>query len=255
MGKGVDKFTAAKRMIQEALLIGGREYAQPLKDGSPPIVSQHFTAGNQSRYSWAPLSPAYAAAKASGLVSHRGATYHLSSSELSGLHALKGKLAKARRGMGRYKGENEHGERGDAKAFAKAQAHEDRETVKAHLDKVIGNRSGTRRDKGASGGSGGNLPLLVLTGALREAVIAGGAQVTASMSSGGIRIVFVDLPAYAQYHQEGTPRMPKRSPVEPNAADRQQVINAMRRFVERATGKGGRVAVSQSSVPGHARVE
>ncbi|MBA3588849.1 hypothetical protein [Methylibium sp.] len=66
----MDKTTARaiKRMDRIATLIealpeiGAQEYANG-RLRAKPIVDRHFTAGNQQRYGWAPLSPDYAEQK------------------------------------------------------------------------------------------------------------------------------------------------------------------------------------------------
>lgn len=93
---------------------------------------------------------------------------------------------------------------------------------------------------------GKGLPFLVATGALRDAITAGRAAITRAADR--IRITWTGLPDYAPYLHNGTPRMPARSPINPNAADRERILAAARRFLSAATGIGG--AVPQGGAPG-----
>ncbi len=71
-------------------------------------------------------------------------------------------------------------------------------------------------------------PILVLTGALRAAVTARDHVITQSGNTASVR--FVNLPEYAKYlHDPKSKKMPKRSPVEPNAED----INRIKMFALR----------------------
>lgn len=88
---------------------------------------------------------------------------------------------------------------------------------------------------------GKGLPVLVLTGALRDAITAGRAVI--SRTGDRIRITWTGLPDYATYLHNGTPRMPARSPINPNEADRNRILAAARRFLSAATGTGGAVPV------------
>lgn len=75
---------------------------------------------------------------------------------------------------------------------------------------------------------GKSLPILVRTGKLRAMVAySRGHRIT---QNGDVaRVTFTNLPFYAKYHHTGTSKMPKRSPVEPNAAD----IVRVKEFAER----------------------
>lgn len=84
---------------------------------------------------------------------------------------------------------------------------------------------------------GAGLPMLVRTGALRDAVAAGRAVIIAR-PDGSVTIRWTGLPAYARYHHTGSGRLPKRSPVEPNAEDRAEMIAAARRYLSAAIGTG-----------------
>jgi len=88
---------------------------------------------------------------------------------------------------------------------------------------------------------GKGLPFLVATGALRDAVTAG--KATIARRGDFIRITWTNLPDYAVYLHEGTPRMPARSPIRPNAADKARIITAARRFLSASLGIGGPVPV------------
>ena len=169
------RIALAKAKLLEAVLVGCRDYANGAF-GARPGVAAHFTQGNASRYSFPPLSPGYAAAKA-------GAT-----------PALKAGMKAALRSVPR----------------------------------------------------GGGLPILVATGALRDAITAGRATLTRVGNT--IVIHWTGLPEYAVYLHQGTPRMPARSPVNPNAADRARILAAARRFLSAALGTAG--AVPLGGAPG-----
>jgi len=178
------KATAARVAMVTAVAAGVREYvASGFR--AEPIVRQHFTTGNQSRYGWPPLSPGYARWK-------DGSTPDL------------------KRGM-----------KAAGKVVPKGKA----------------------------------LPMLVLTGALRDA-IASGRAVVAIISPEVVTATWTGLPEYAVYHHKGE-GVPKRSPILPNAADRQAIIMAARRYLSAAIGTGGAVPVAAGGapVPGRARVQ
>jgi len=111
----------------------------------------------------------------------------------------------------------------------------------------------TMRAAGRSVPRGKALPMLVLTGALRDAITAGQARVVRTGPE-TVTMTWDGLPDYAVYLHEGTPTMPKRSPVEPNAADRQAIIDAANRYLTQAVGTGGAVPVTTAAVPNRARV-
>ncbi len=62
-----------------------------------------------------------------------------------------------------------------------------------------------------------NLPILVLTGALRAAIVKRKHAITQEHDTAWID--FSELPDYSEFLHTGTSRMPKRSPVEPNTDD------------------------------------
>jgi hypothetical protein len=94
--------------------------------------------------------------------------------------------------------------------------------------------------------AGKGLPMLVRSGAMRDAIVAGRARIT--RRGDRIMIQWVGLPAYARYHQDGTPNRPARSPVNPSAADRALALNAARRFLSAALGKGKADAAPMGAV-------
>lgn len=66
----------------------------------------------------------------------------------------------------------------------------------------------------------GPLPILVRTGTLRERVSRGRRHRIVLAADGlSATIYFLGLPDYALHHHTGTARLPRRSPVQPNAAD------------------------------------
>ena len=81
----------------------------------------------------------------------------------------------------------------------------------------------------------GQLPILVRSGALRDAVAA-----TPTFSPQGTDVVIIrwQLPDYAQAHDQGTGRMPQRRPVKPNESDRQKWLAEVRKLLRAATLRG-----------------
>lgn len=165
------RIALAKAKLQEAVMVGCRDYANGAF-GARPGVAGHFTAGNDKRYGFKPLSLGYAMEK-------EGDT-----------PALKAQMKLEKRPVPRGKG----------------------------------------------------LPILVATGALRDAVCAGRATIT-RVGTDRVRITWAGLPEYAVYHEHGTGRMPRRSPITPNAADRARIITAARRFLSAALGLAGAAPV------------
>jgi hypothetical protein len=85
------------------------------------------------------------------------------------------------------------------------------------------------------------LPMLVATGTLRDAITSGRAKVV-RQSVDLFVITWENSPHYAIYLHQGTPnKMPKRSPVEPNDADRRAIIEAAQRFLSASLGTAGNV--------------
>ncbi len=72
-------------------------------------------------------------------------------------------------------------------------------------------------------------PMLVNTGALRQSV--NSKQHTVRMVGNNAVITFRNLMDYATYLHEGTPKMPPRSPVAPNALDKQQALIYARAWI------------------------
>jgi len=98
---------------------------------------------------------------------------------------------------------------------------------------------------------GKQLPMLVLTGALRDAVTGGRATVR-RVSADKMVITWTGLPDYATYLHEGTPRMPRRSPVALSDYDKAAIIEAANRHLSLAVAAGGQVPLGQFG--GQARV-
>ncbi len=86
-------------------------------------------------------------------------------------------------------------------------------------------------------GSGKNLPILVLSGKLRSAILGRKHPIT---QFGDVAIIdFTDLPDYAEWHHTGTKRgLPKRSPVEPNEDDLARVLEFANKEIKYAVGDG-----------------
>lgn len=76
---------------------------------------------------------------------------------------------------------------------------------------------------------GAGLPMLVRTGALRDSISGGRAKI--SRTGTGFMITWANVPEYAIFLHQGTPKMPKRSPIEPNASDNAKVISAANRYL------------------------
>lgn len=222
------KVERAKLALVNALLGAANEYANG-GNREEPIVRRHFTAGNQGRYGWPDLSPDYAEWKSGGTYKTTGGVAFLNRKQA-------GELAAFMQGL--------QGVKGAARKAARA----------AKVSELRQGRAASKVDPRASRGQGRppgpGLPMLVLTGRLRDAVAGKRATVTA-VSPTLVRIVWTGLPEYALFHHTGD-GVPKRSPIEPNAEDRQAVIMAARRLLsaELATGTGAPVSL----MGGRARV-
>jgi len=85
----------------------------------------------------------------------------------------------------------------------------------------------------------GAKPILVRTGMLREAVRRSG-RVT--LVGRGKALVVFNLPQHGRFHEEGTGKMPRRSPVQPNAEDRtawkKRVAQIFRQMLRRTQARG-----------------
>ncbi len=115
-----------------------------------------------------------------------------------------------------------------------------------------GARNAAARKLGRTVARGASSVMLVRTGALRSAVTGQGHQIS---QSGDVALVtFENLPAYAIYLHEGTPKMPKRSPVEPSESDAAEIKAELEKYLSAQFGTGGGVPVSGSSVPNKARI-
>ncbi len=117
-----------------------------------------------------------------------------------------------------------------------------RGAVVAKMDPKVPFRSRTGILTGE--GSGANLPMLVRTGKTRDAITSGSATVK-QVGRESFVITWPNQPPYAIFLHTGTPKMPKRSPVEPNDQDRTAIIAAANRHLSLALGKGGSVALGQ----------
>jgi hypothetical protein len=235
----------AEEGIWQSLEAAGRAYATGLR--AKPLVDRHFTPGNDERYGFAPLSRAYFAAKQAGLVSHRGASHFLTHGERAGVERLKAKHAAALKAFRARRGDSSE-RAAEVADFRKAQGAANRAEMTAHLDRVLAGRQGSKLDakakfhatgpRGGVGiGVGKNLPTLVLTGALRQAVSGKNATLVVNRATGVLTITFHGLPEYALYLHEGTAKMPARSPVEPCADDIAQMREVARQFYADVVGK------------------
>ena len=215
------KLAAAKLALVNAVVAGCEEYANGGNRGEP-IVRRHFTAGNEGRYNFPPLSPDYAVWKAGGTTKTTGGGAFLNKKQGAALNQFMAGL---------------QGVKGAARKAARA----------TKVAELRGGRAASKLDKGAAIGGDGKggvkrgpgLPILVLTGRLRDA-IAGKRAIVTIVSPSLVRIVWGGVPTYAKFHQDGTTKMPKRSPIDPNAADIAAILAAARRHLSASlvTGSG-----------------
>ncbi len=96
-------------------------------------------------------------------------------------------------------------------------------------------------------GRGKNLPILVLSGDTRAAVI--GRKHPIVQTGDVAMITFQDLPTYALFHHTGTSELPIRSPVEPNTNDMIRVQEFAEKRVNAAAGKGNSVTSFGGGTP------
>lgn len=206
MGKIHDLATSLDDLgdvIERLPLIGAQAYANGARS-SKPIVDRHFTAGNQQRYGWAPLSRNHFLKKKAD---------------------LKGKT----KGGVFFPGKGKKGSK---------------------LDHAAEFQSSTGEMSGI--GSATNKPMLVDTGLTRQAVTAGNHTIT--VNGDVATITFRGLPDYDVYLHTGTKKMPKRSPVEPGAADIAEVQDEMEKALSAAVARLGNPAQSLTTIPGQARI-
>jgi hypothetical protein len=85
------------------------------------------------------------------------------------------------------------------------------------------------------------LPILVRSGLLRQRV-SRGKRHRIMVGKHGLQatIWFTGLPKYAAYHHTGAGRLPMRSPVSPNAADRARFVAIIQRRFRAMMGRGSR---------------
>jgi len=241
--KVLRKIAKAKQAVLDAVRHGAIMYANG--KGGRPIVDQHFTAGNQARYGWPPLSRAYFLWK-QGLLKSR--PVRLNKAARSAIESVKFHRRSMRRKL--FKGRDkldvvaaravdkfdQETKRAVSEVTAKVTPKQAPRTIAAKgvkLDKNAGFWSDLGDGKRGEG-TAKNLPMLVLSGDLRKTANSKGHTVT--MRGGDAVITFRNLTEYATYLHEGTPRMPKRSPVEPGEEDKRQVLEHMKAYIRRATG-------------------
>jgi hypothetical protein len=109
------------------------------------------------------------------------------------------------------------------------------EYAKEKAGKTKGLKAGMKQ-RGARIPAGKGLPMLVATGALRDAVSSKRAIVTPTGDDRAI-VRFTNLPEYAEHLQSGTAKMPARSPVDPNAKDMEMVREVMLRHLRMRIGQ------------------
>ena len=200
------KTEGAQAALLNAVLAAAEEYANG-GNRAEPIVRRHFTAGNADRYQWPPLSPKYAKWKEGGTTQTVGGVGFLNAQQ-------RGQLAAFMAGL--------TGVTGAARKAARAR----------EVSRLRGGRPASRPTGGQA------LPMLVLSGRLRDAV-AGGRATVRAVSASRIVIRWSGLPDYARFHEEGTPKMARRSPVEPNDEDRRAIVMAARRYLSASIGTPG----------------
>ncbi len=126
------------------------------------------------------------------------------------------------------------------------QAKENRVQMKRHELPVSGyDASATTKGKsaatsllfGAQAGvvTGKNLPMLVARGFLRNAVNTTGHVERTGPDSA--RITW-NVPDYGAFHHQGAGHNPKRSPIDPNAADLDKIRAAVEKFIQQSIGRG-----------------
>ncbi len=216
---GLDRIKSTKTALRNAVIAACEEYANG-GFRAEPIVYGHFTAGNQGRYSWPPLSPGYAAWKAGGTMKVAGGVGFLNKAGRKALAAFKAKID-TRRDM-------------DPKVQKKINAEVNAKVQKEAM-KLRGFRRGSKKDGGQKGG----LPMLVLTGKLRDNITAGRAVIR-QVGPESFTITWANIPKYAIYHHTGD-GVPKRSPIAPNEADRKAFLDAATRHLRAAMGMLGTV--------------
>lgn len=232
------KLELGKAALTNALVVAAQEYANG-GYRAEPIVRRHFTKGNQQRYGWPPLSRQYALWKEGGTVKTTGGVAFLSKVQRGALAAHMSALPALPAGARKSERARKISEFRKGKAASKA----DPAAAVDHPE--------TPGRKPTPG-----LPMLVLSGSLRDGVSSGRARVAIS-SPTLVVITWAGLPEYALYHQNGTGKMPKRSPVNPSKEDVADMISAARRFLSSATGTGGAVAPGRlaGALPARARVQ
>lgn len=228
----IRKIKGVAQAMRTAVIKGAEAYANgAVKRGVAPIVSRHFTAGNQQRYGWAPLSAEHFERKSMGIAEASGAAHFLDAEQARTLKA------------------------GSTSAVAKSilLAELTKGRTGSTLDKAAQSNFSTHAARGLGVSTGVNLPMLVFRGLLKAAMT--GVKHAISQTGNGQRAVihFRNLPEYAQFLHEGTATMPKRSPVEPNAEDRAAVLAVMQKHMDAAMRTGGKVPVSSGPIPGRAR--
>jgi hypothetical protein len=222
--------------IRGALAAAVEEYANG-KRRAVPIVDRHFTAGNQQRYGWEPLSKDYFEQKAKGVVAAGQSGLVLDHVDSRRLKDIDRRIAFRKKV---FKSSVKNNRVAQAEVASEG-IKEDVIARKSLISKATKGRKFSKIDKSAQfnrlrGGllvsSGANLPMLVRTGALRAAVNSGTHRIVASPDGNQVTVYFHNLPEYAVYLHDGTGKMPKRSPVQPNAEDYEQVYATARRNID-----------------------
>ena len=254
--KVLRKLEGTAKALETAAMAGAQFYANGTA-AERPGVFKHFTAGNQARYGWAPLSHAYATEKAGGIVkSSPGAGLYVSAAGRGELRRLgsarAAELAQAKRlpahlQPGAIKAINLRYKRASATVFREhtqgrvAARLDQHQTHLPQFDRALGLLI-----------SGENLPMLVRTGRMRDAVTT--LQHVIRQEGDTAFITFANLPDYANYHQTGTSKMPRRSPVDPNELDAIEIHAAIQRHLDARLGTGSpAVPQTANAIPGAAR--
>lgn len=101
------------------------------------------------------------------------------------------------------------------------------------------------RAEGKAVPQGKGLPMLVSTGRLRDAIAGGRRASITRIGPEAFLIRWPNDPPYAIFHHEGTGKMPRRSPIWPNAEDRAAILAAARRYLSAAVGTASAIPLGQ----------
>ena len=254
------KLEGTAKALETAAMAGAQFYANGTA-AERPGVFKHFTAGNQARYAWAPLSHKYAMEKAGGIFkTSPGAGLYISAEgrrHIAGLmqardEDLKQQLA----GVGK---DDKHLRKAVRASVNAKHAPHIQAAIKWHTQGRVGAKLDQHQTHLPQFDRalglvirGENLPMLVRTGRMRDAVTT--LQHAIRQERDTAFITFANLPDYANYHQTGTSKMPRRSPIDPNELDAVEIHAAIQRHLDARLGTGSpAVPQTANAIPGAAR--